>query len=158
MADFSDPYQSGCLVRWWEVHFYRCFEKWMNARLDSWWFVHLLRRYIGALLHERSDCEPEGVEHGKLVLQHYRVTTSARMWILPLVGRKPECRWFDYDDIEDFVEGKEQQEVNGWRGKKNHLSSNGNEILLLSFVRTNKYCMSLSLYWAGGALHIGESY
>lgn len=121
---------------------------------DEGWFVHLLRGYIGALLHERSDCEPEGVEHWKLVLQHYRVTTSARMRILPLVGREPTDRWVD-DDIEDFVKERSRKWME-WRGKKNNLSSNGNKILLLSLCSVtwpNKYFMSLSLLMRWSALY-----
>lgn len=49
--------------------------------------VHLLRRYVGALLHERSNREPERVDHGKLIHQNRRVTI-ARVRIIPLVRRK----------------------------------------------------------------------
>lgn len=49
---------------------------------------NLLRRYIGALLHERAYGEPERVQQGELVLEDLGLPV-ARMGVLPLVGAEP---------------------------------------------------------------------
>jgi len=55
-------------------------------------FSNLLRRYIGALLHERAYGEPERVQQGELVLEDFGLPV-ARMGVLPLVGAEPADRW-----------------------------------------------------------------
>lgn len=51
-------------------------------------FDNLLRRYIGALLHERAYGEPERVQQGELVLKDLGLPV-ARMGVLPLIGAEP---------------------------------------------------------------------
>ena len=53
-----------------------------------YFFDNLLRRYIGALLHERAYGEPERVQQGELVLEDLGLPV-ARMGVLPLVGAEP---------------------------------------------------------------------
>ena len=58
-------------------------------------FVNLLWRQIAALLHERSDGEPHGVDQREIVDQNSRLF-GARMRIVPLVraesGKQEEIR------------------------------------------------------------------